>query len=158
MAFKDPYSREEQLEFSKCTAMCADPEHEATTSTAARPSYCKLPIFHRSEPPRPGSTSNNGYVSLDGHLFDCSDPAQLQRAYHVIFVVDNSGSMSCQDRGPLPDTPVSGKLRSSCNDRYGAVLSALYGFWSARESKVGVPSEQPRQDAYSVITFNTAAT
>ncbi|KAG8710301.1 hypothetical protein FRC08_017344 [Ceratobasidium sp. 394] len=64
--------------------------------------------------------------------------------------------MLARDRGPLPNTPVSARLRSSCDNRYGAVLSALHGFWHSREP--ASPSTQARQDAYSVITFDGTPT
>ncbi|KAF8702304.1 hypothetical protein RHS03_06380, partial [Rhizoctonia solani] len=129
-------------------------EHEATATAAANPSYCNLPIFH--QPHSLHVTPPNGYVSSDGHCFDCSNPARLQQAYHVVFVIDSSGSMDSGDRTPLSNTPVTTLLRGRCNNRYGAVLSALHSFWSTRET--GNPNTQPRQDAYSVITFNNAPT
>ncbi|CUA74082.1 E3 ubiquitin-protein ligase TRIP12 [Rhizoctonia solani] len=129
--FKDPYSQEEQNEFSQCDVLCAGPEHEATATSAANPSYCTLPIFHAPEP---------------------------QAAYHIVFVIDSSGSMSDTDRLPLPNTPISPRLISSCNNRYGAVLSALYGFWLSRDAVALSGATQTRQDAYSVVTFNESAT
>ncbi|KAG9118934.1 hypothetical protein FRC07_006288, partial [Ceratobasidium sp. 392] len=63
-----PYSQGEQTEFSKCDVLCAGPEHEATSTATAKPSYCTLPIFHAPQPQRPAPTT--GHVSLDGHLFD----------------------------------------------------------------------------------------
>ncbi|KAG8795916.1 hypothetical protein FRC12_008171 [Ceratobasidium sp. 428] len=69
-----------------------------------------------------------------------------------VFVIDSSGSMCSEDRQPLADTPISTRLRSTCNNRYGAVLSALYGFWHSREPAQS--GSQTRQDAYSVVTFN----
>ncbi|QRV84778.1 von willebrand factor type A domain protein [Ceratobasidium sp. AG-Ba] len=132
----------------------ADPKHSATTSTPACPSYCTLPALHK--PQTPGLGSPNGYISSDGHLFDCPNPVELYSNYHILFVVDSSSSMGWSDRKPLSDTPVSSMLRSACNNRYGAALSALYGFCSSRVPKAGsLPRSQ--QDAYSVITFNDVA-
>ncbi|QRW25764.1 hypothetical protein RhiXN_10841 [Rhizoctonia solani] len=160
-ARSDPYSREQQADFAKWyafgiwgDALCPGFEHEATATAAANPSYCNLPIFH--QPHSLHVTPPNGYVSSDGHCFDCSNPARLQQAYHVVFVIDSSGSMDSGDRTPLSNTPVTTLLRGRCNNRYGAVLSALHSFWSTRET--GNPNTQPRQDAYSVITFNNAPT
>ncbi|KAB5588316.1 hypothetical protein CTheo_8242 [Ceratobasidium theobromae] len=144
--FKDPYSREQQLEFAKCTAFCSDPEHERTSNL----SQCNLPIFHA--PLDQHLSFNNSYVSADGHRFECTNPARLQEAYHIIFVIDSSTSMRNTDRTPLRDTPVSALLRDSCNNRYGAVLSALYGFLRSREAIY--TTSQPRQDAYTVVTFS----
>ncbi|EUC60522.1 von willebrand factor type A domain protein, partial [Rhizoctonia solani AG-3 Rhs1AP] len=69
-----------------------------------------------------------------------------------------SGSMTDTDRLPLPNTPVSPRLVSSCNNRYGAVLSALYGFWLSRDAVALSAATQVRQDAYSIVTFNESAT
>ncbi|CAE6456078.1 unnamed protein product [Rhizoctonia solani] len=149
---KDPYSQDEQNEFSKCDVLCAGPEHEATATTAANPSYCTLPMFHAPEPQQPAPLT--GHVSRDGHTFDCQNPSRLHQAYHIIFVIDSSGSMTCNDRYPLPNTPISARLTSNCNNRYGAVLSALYGFWLSRDTAAAASTTQARQDAYSVITFD----
>ncbi len=58
------------------------PEHSATASGPARPSYCTLPMFH---PPRGPNDriEGNGYTSNDGHLFDCRNPVVSQQAFHV---------------------------------------------------------------------------
>ncbi|CAE7194406.1 unnamed protein product [Rhizoctonia solani] len=126
------------------------PEHNDAATAGANPSYCNLPIFH--SPQARHAAPTNGYISADGHRFECANPARLHQAYHVIFVIDSSGSMGSGDRTPLSNTPVSQLLRTRCNNRYGAVLSALHGFWLSREA--GQATAQPRQDAYSVITFN----
>jgi hypothetical protein len=65
--------------------------------------------------------------------------------------------MMSGDWAPLPNTPISAHLIGVCNNRYGAVLSALYGFWLARNSAVYAYSTQARQDACSVVTFNDHA-
>ncbi|QRW13376.1 E3 ubiquitin-protein ligase TRIP12 [Ceratobasidium sp. AG-Ba] len=153
---QDPYSQDEQTEFSKCDVLCAGPEHEATATTAANPSYCILPIFHAPHPQQPSSPQ--GHVSLDGHSFNCQNPSRLHQAYHIVFVIDSSGSMTSSDRVPLPNTPISARLVASCNNRYGAVLSALHGFWLSRESATSSSSIQARQDAYSVLAFSDSAT
>jgi hypothetical protein len=62
--------------------------------------------------------------------------------------------MGCTDHTPLPNTPISARLTGACNNRYGAVLSALHGFWHARDSAAYASATQARQDAYSVVTFN----
>ncbi|KAB5590852.1 hypothetical protein CTheo_5695 [Ceratobasidium theobromae] len=130
------------------TALCPDPEHERTSN----PSHCILPIFHA--PLGQHLSFSNSYVSADGHRFECTNPARLQQAYHVVFVIDSSGSMGGTDRTPLQNTPISTLLRARCNNRYGAALSALYGFLRAREAIY--TTSQPRQDAYTVITFNNS--
>ncbi|KAG8935125.1 hypothetical protein FRC02_008587 [Tulasnella sp. 418] len=83
LGFKDPYSRDEQTEFSKCDTQCPGAEHQAEGTQV---SYCTLPLFH---PPQSRSgTSGKGYVSADGHSFICHDPALSRPAYHMIFVLD----------------------------------------------------------------------
>ncbi|KAG8216262.1 hypothetical protein J3R82DRAFT_8306 [Butyriboletus roseoflavus] len=71
--FKDPYSREEQMNFGKCDAICGGPEHTAAGGEAAIPSYCVLPLFHA--PLNPSiAPAGLGYVSQDGHQFACRNP------------------------------------------------------------------------------------
>jgi len=118
-----------------------------------------LPIFH--PPKNPNDAVNGlGYISNDGHLFECNNPVVMQQAFHVIFVVDRSGSMSYNDRGPLANAPMTNRIRGPANNRLGAVYSALYGFWSARHAAViaGRQTAGARRDAYSVILFESGAT
>lgn len=84
----------------------------------------------------------------------------MQQAFHVIFVIDRSGSMSSTDRHPLANTPATTKIVRHSNNRLGAVYSALYSFWSARQAAVAVGSQasQARRDAYSVILFDHGVT
>jgi len=63
--------------------------------------------------------------------------------------------MSSTDHRPLANTPMSRRISAQHNNRYGAVLSALYAFWASRQvstrngSTTGV-----RQDSYSTVLFN----
>lgn len=66
---------------------------------------------------------------------------------------DRSSSMRRTDRQPLRNTPTSDKIIRSSNNRFGAVLSSLYGFWSARAAAVA-GSQAARRDSYSVILFD----
>ena len=59
------------------------PEHEATGTQPARPSFCTLPIFHPPQPLVWASSDGLGYVSTDGHAFGCVNPNQLRQAFHV---------------------------------------------------------------------------
>ena len=59
------------------------PEHAATTSTPAQPSYCTLPLFHASQPSGGSPAGGMGYISNDGHSFSCKNPAVMQQAFHV---------------------------------------------------------------------------
>lgn len=60
--------------------------------------------------------------------------------------------MSNVDRRPLRNAPSSPLIRQFNDNRFGAVLSSLYGFWL---SKAG---NGQRRDAYSVITFDADVT
>lgn len=62
--------------------------------------------------------------------------------------------MASRDRQPLSDTPSTGLISEHANNRYGAVLSSLYSFWTARQAAQPTGA---RRDAYSVITFNRLA-
>ncbi|KAH9027877.1 hypothetical protein EDB85DRAFT_1892774 [Lactarius pseudohatsudake] len=155
----DPYTRDERVNFGKCDAMCSGSEHLVTASETAhgppQPSYCTLPMFHR-----PKSTDDPmdgvGYISDDGHMFSCKNPAVVQQTFHVIFVIDRSSSMSNIDRRPLDNAPATDRIRERVDNRLGAVYSALYSFWSARHTAVATDQQTigVRRDAYSVILFN----
>ncbi|KAI5122456.1 hypothetical protein M0805_008767 [Coniferiporia weirii] len=153
----DPYSKEEQSNFAKCDAMCCGQEHKATATSAAQPSYCNLPIFHPPAALNQVPSGGTGHVSNDGHVFLCKNPAVLSQAFHVIFVIDRSGSMSLDDRRPLPNYPASAGIARVANNRLGAVYSALHSFWSARATAMSQASVASRRDAYSAILFMGAA-
>jgi len=66
--------------------------------------------------------------------------------------------MSNTDRQPLPNTPATSRISARSNNRYGAVLSSLHSFWTARAAAIA-GSNAVRRDAYSVVLFDdTAAT
>ncbi|KAG8939992.1 hypothetical protein FRC04_005697 [Tulasnella sp. 424] len=136
-----------------CFALTSGPEHAPSASNSTGPSYCTLPIFH---PPllewEEGDPSE--HVSNDGHHYKCPDPATLIPAFHVIFVLDRSSSMLGEDRQPLRDQPIARRIAARQNNRFGAVLSALYQFLQEQNSVLG---SGPRRDAYSTIVFNHAA-
>ncbi|KAI6101021.1 hypothetical protein EDD16DRAFT_1844403 [Pisolithus croceorrhizus] len=151
--FKDPYSKEEQAVFAKCDAMCSGPEHAGDAGNLAQPSYCTLPLFHPPANLNAGAPAV-GYISNDGHHFACRNPVVMQQAFHVIFVADRSGSMSYNDRRPLPNTPASARICARSDNRIGAVVSSLFSFWSARAAAIGSGGNAGRRDAYSVILFH----
>ncbi|KIO11018.1 hypothetical protein M404DRAFT_994686 [Pisolithus tinctorius Marx 270] len=134
--------------------MCSGREHAGDAGTLPQPSYCTLAMFHQPSDAR-GAAPAIGYISKDGHHFTCQNPVVTQHAYHVIFVADRSSSMSSKDKKPLPNTPASGRISAYSDNRFGAVLSSLYGFWSARAAAVGSGASAARRDAYSVILFNS---
>ncbi|KIJ61761.1 hypothetical protein HYDPIDRAFT_115585 [Hydnomerulius pinastri MD-312] len=148
--FKDPYSREDQANFAKCDSMCSGPEHFATPGKPAQPSYCTLPLFH--PPMNQGATqSKQGYVSNDGHHFTCRNPAVMQQAFHVIFLIDKSASMRESDRRPLSTSAVHRKIvRAHLDNRLGAVVAALYSFWTARVAAAD-QSHSAHRDSYSIV-------
>ncbi|KAI9455078.1 hypothetical protein BJY52DRAFT_1122217 [Lactarius psammicola] len=157
----DPYSQEDQTNFALCDAMCPGPDHTTEGGgVSSQPSGCTLPIFHA-----PLRTTNSspgpGYVSNDGHHFTCKNPALLLPAFHVIFVIDKSGSMSNADQTPLPNAPGIDRIKPKANNRLGAVFSSLYSFWIARQAMFdrSAPSGSGvRKDAYSLILFDSAPT
>src|SRR5712692_3882721 len=58
------------------------PEHSATASAPGQPSYCTLPMFH--PPANPANPPRGlGYISNDGHSFECRNPVVMQQAFHV---------------------------------------------------------------------------
>jgi len=65
--------------------------------------------------------------------------------------------MTHTDRRPLPNTPVSARIAARSDNRFGAVLSSLFGFWSARAAATTASSHGARRDAYSVILFDARA-
>ena len=76
-----------------------------------------------------------------------------------MFVVDRSSSMGKTDRKPLSGTPVSDRIRRNCDNRLGAVYSALYSFWTARHAtQASSGAHATRKDAYSVVLFDANVT
>lgn len=149
--FEDPSTIAERREFSKCIASCAGPEHDGRDNK----SWCTLPIFHL--PQGQNSRLTYGHVSHDGHRFDCPDPTLVYQTYHVVFLIDVSSSMWGADKCPVPGLPITDRLVSECNNRYGAVVSALYCFWKSQEGVASRSVVGTRRDAYSVVTFDDQA-
>ncbi|KAI9343866.1 hypothetical protein DFJ73DRAFT_840771 [Zopfochytrium polystomum] len=145
LGFRDPYPRDQQNEFMLCDAACGGDDHGEDKNGTA--SFCTQPLFH--EPAMALPPTSTGYLSMDGHIFNCRNPAVSKTAYHILFVLDRSGSMGSQDCLPDP-SPVQRKIAQSHQNRLGAVYSSCYSFWKAREAM----SKQIRHDAYSVILFN----
>jgi len=66
--------------------------------------------------------------------------------------------MSLGDRRPLPNTPATPQISARTDNQYGAVLSSLHSFWTARAAAI-VGLNAVRQDVYSVVLFDhTVAT
>ncbi|KAF8270133.1 hypothetical protein EI94DRAFT_1572289 [Lactarius quietus] len=152
----DPYPREDQTNFSKCDAMCPGPEHTVEGGGAnARPSRCTSPMFH-PDINAASAPAGLGYASTDGHHFGCRNPIVLQQAFHVLPPNFRSSSMFLRDRRPLPNSVGIDRIARTANNRLGAVFSALYSFWIARQAAVdrNSPLGGGRRDAYSLIFFN----
>ena len=65
--------------------------------------------------------------------------------------------MSLADRRPLANAPGYDLIRRHCDDRLGAVYSALHSFWIARDAAVSATGPQAaRRDAYSMLLFNSS--
>jgi len=136
--------------------MCPGPEHTVEVGGAnAQPSRCTLALFH-APIDAANAPAGLGYVSNDGHHFSCRNPIVMQQAFHVIFVIDRSGSMCQQDRQPLANTAGADRITPTANDRLGSVFSALYSFWLARQAAIDRNAQigGVRRDAYSLIFFN----
>ncbi|KAI9455179.1 hypothetical protein BJY52DRAFT_1224795, partial [Lactarius psammicola] len=92
-----PYTRDEGVSFSKCDAMCSGSEHSATETAHGQPqpSYCTLPMFH---PPKSTNypVDGVGYISDDGHMFSCKNPAIVQQAFHVFWSARHAAVTSGQ--------------------------------------------------------------
>ena len=63
--------------------------------------------------------------------------------------------MSLTDYRPLANTPMTRRISSQHNNRYGAVLSALYAFWASRQTATrNAATTGVRQDSYSIVVFD----
>lgn len=49
---------------------------------SGRSSYCTLPMFHAPRNPNV-AVDGHGYISADGHLFECNSPTIVQQSFHV---------------------------------------------------------------------------
>ena len=66
--------------------------------------------------------------------------------------------MSSADHRPLANTPMTRRISSQHDNRYGAVLSALYGFWASRQVATrNGPTTGVRQDSYSIVLFDSSS-
>lgn len=63
----------------------------------------------------------------------------------------SSASMTGIDRKPLPNQPITPRLVYRHNNRFGAVLSALFQFLHERSA---IFTDRTRRDSYSVVVFN----
>lgn len=63
--------------------------------------------------------------------------------------------MTLDDRRPLPDTPATERIAEYADNRFGAVLSSVYGFWLARDAATRSGANAGvRRDAYTIVVFD----
>nr|CAG8441595.1 7070_t:CDS:10 [Entrophospora candida] len=93
------------------------------------------------------ATCNVSDIVLDSDRFCCD-------AFHIIFVLDRSGSMNGTDRKPLENihSNISQKIAQSHNNRIGAVYSAVYLFMEEHKEKQN--QDAVDNDTISLILFN----
>ena len=111
----DPYSVQEQEEFAKCDHECPNVKHSQRSTSLLTKSFCKLTLFHDPLDPNSNPSKNYGHISSDGHYFNCENPTTRETAiFHIIFILDCSGSMGWNDSKP-----------SHHNNRLGSVYNAV---------------------------------
>ncbi|CAG8505503.1 11510_t:CDS:10 [Funneliformis caledonium] len=158
--FKDPYSVQEQQEFAKCDYECPDERHhksKRSTNESLTKSFCELPLFHAQLDPNSNPPNDIGYISKDGHHFNCEIPSS-RATFHIIFVLDRSSSMTLPIIGGdhlsllyllfMPWDP------NNNNHRLSAVYNAVYQFMNARINSVQTNQYQVIHDKLSLVLFN----
>lgn len=151
--FEDPYTALEQEDFAKCDHECPDEIHQKSIdSLPPEKSYCDLQLFH--DPISTLPIGKKGYLSNDGHVFLCRDPRVA--AFHVIFVLDRSSSMSGSDHPPTSDSRFGRSLQENFNNRLGAALQATDQFIKTRISSTQNQNKSTTivNDIVSVIFFD----
>ncbi|CAG8584575.1 25121_t:CDS:10, partial [Gigaspora margarita] len=155
--FKDPYSANYLEEFKKCDHHCIDEKHDNKER-----SYCTQKIFHPSLDHKSETIPDNtGYISVDGHHFSCESPTKIFGNFHIIFVVDRSGSMSSEDCKPKCDNSKLIDLKDNHNNRFGAVIESVFTFIEARKNSrksIRVGQMTTDRDTVSLVLFNNSAT
>ena len=121
----------------------------SATHTDKSKNHCTLPLFH--ELADPNTQVANGHISRDGHQFECSH----YDTYHVIFVIDKSGSMSHTDKTP-EDRIGSHKIMQKHNNRLGAVYECVKQFIRTRCGVNG--TNQIDNDIMSFVLFDNKPT
>jgi len=140
----DPYDMEDREGFGLCDHFCPGPQHDPDHDA----SHCVLPLFHRPAAAGDLASITSGYISGDGHLFECEKPDNA--LFHIILVIDRSASMGGMDQRPVQQTPVTTRISAQHNNRYGAVISSLYAFWVARQAV-----NLTQRDVTSIILFDS---
>ncbi|CAG8763480.1 7362_t:CDS:2, partial [Dentiscutata heterogama] len=145
-----PYSKDDREEFKKCDHECADEKHHKVDEFSGKEpakSYCTQEIFH---PPLSSSSKPPG-----GFL--CENPTTNVGNFHIVFVVDRSGSMMSSDCRPQCSNSKISHLWNTHNNRLGAVYEAIYTFIETRKnSRKATPTGHMAvdKDTASLILFD----
>ncbi|CAG8442852.1 12656_t:CDS:10 [Acaulospora colombiana] len=183
--FQDPYSKDDREEFKKCDHECADEKHHKIDEFSGKEptkSYCTQEIFHPTLDHTSKPSTGIGYISTDGHQvnrvvcsmplhlahsniifesqFSCENPTTNVGDFHIVFVVDRSGSMSSSDCSPHGNNFKTSCIQKSHNNRLGAVYEAIYTFMETRRNsrkatRAGQMSVD--RDTTSLILFDYTA-
>ncbi|CAG8642418.1 8285_t:CDS:10, partial [Ambispora gerdemannii] len=162
--FQDPYSRDDRESFKKCDHECIDEKHKNVDNVTGRDpirSFCTQELFHAELNPSSNPPGNVGYISTDGHHFSCENPATNVGDFHVVFVIDRSGSMSSSDCRPRCSNSQTTCLQHNHNNRLGAVYEAVYSFIETRKNSLkatNVGLSAVDRDIASLILFESTAT
>eukprot|EP00245_Coleochaete_scutata_P003080 TRINITY_DN14392_c0_g2_i2.p1 TRINITY_DN14392_c0_g2~~TRINITY_DN14392_c0_g2_i2.p1 ORF type:complete len:1993 (-),score=357.53 TRINITY_DN14392_c0_g2_i2:188-6166(-) len=93
MGWKDPCHANDRQIFQKCPAECG--MHEKNMAEGMARPACTLPIWHQPiihGSPEAQALAASGYISIDGHHFDCSHLI-VKNKVHSVLVLDESYSM-----------------------------------------------------------------
>ncbi|KAG9305010.1 hypothetical protein G9A89_007413 [Geosiphon pyriformis] len=161
--FQDPYNKDQRENFKQCDHECADEKHHKIDDVTGRDpvrSFCTQDIFHAKLDHTKAPPGNTGYVTVDGHHFACENPVTNIGNFHIIFVVDRSGSMGDQDCQPRCSSTKTSRLLLSHKNRLGAVYEACYSFIETRKnSRQNTSAGQSAidRDTVSLVLFDTGA-
>ncbi|CAI2161359.1 15834_t:CDS:10 [Funneliformis geosporum] len=156
--FKDPYSVQEQQEFAKCDHECSDEKHSQGSTSTPIKSFCELPLFHAPFDPSSNPPNNYGHISSDGHYYNCENPDTREAAaFHIVFVLDRSESMSYNDIKPSHWSSIFKEMKANHNNRLGAAYNAVYQFMETRLTSTQDNQNQSSpvlRDSVSLILFD----
>ena len=130
---EDNCSESEKELFRKCDYYCDAVEVSPDLRT-----FCQLELWHE---PLQLAPPDGGHISTNGHYFRCTH-------YHIVLVVDKSGTMSFEDQKP---SETSGLNVGKLSNRLGAALEMCDKFCQQLRAA-------SRGDALTLITFDDAAT
>jgi len=156
VGWADPCMPEEQASFRKCSAVCTVASHHSEDDggdggdDGEDPAVhcCSLNMLHEPLDPRnPPTDLGYGFVSRDGHFFTCSQCSPAGAAFHIVFIVDASGSMAQMDARPA-DARISAV--GDLDSRLGCAIEACDRF-------VGLRHRAGAADRVSLVLFGSTA-